>query len=141
MVGYYVSSGDREADNLFAPYIWGPTGLATFLKPLERRNYGPGLKLLLIECYVEGQFTEQLFDVIRVRNYSKKDKDISAQVPIRRSDFHDCTDRQRRQFLLNTTLEVIDLVRRRLEKRKLEIDFDHLRQDVENYGKAFLTAV
>jgi hypothetical protein len=140
MVGYFVSSGDPEVDSMFAPYVWGATGLANLLKPLKLKNYGTELKLLLIEYYVEGKFTEHLFDEIRLRNYSTKSKDISAQVPVRRSDFHDRTDRQRREFLLKTTLEAIELVRGRLEKRKLGVDFDRLRQDVEAVGIDFVAA-
>ena len=139
MIGYFIAAGDPRVGNLLNPYLWGSDGLARLLKPLKEKDYGPALKLLLIEYYVEGGFSS-FFNVteIKVRNYSSKNKDISVKIPVMRIDFHDRDDLSRRRFLLQTTLEAIELVRSRMERRKLVVDFELLRHDVETIGRRFL---
>jgi len=140
MVGYFVSSGDVQGGNLFADYIWGTHGLSTMLKPLTQKNYGEGLQLLLVKYFVEGQFPVHLPEHMRLRNYIARDRTIAVDVAVRKVDFHYAGDMRRREFVLKTTLEAIELVRARLAKRKLDIDFDALRQDVERAGGEFVAA-
>jgi hypothetical protein len=141
MIGFFVGSGDTTVGEMFTPYLWGSNGLANLLEPLKKKNYGSSLKLLLIEYYVEGEHSSA-FNVphIKVSNYSSKNKDISVKVPVRRIVFHDTDDLLRRKFLLQTTLEAIELVRIRLERKKLDVDIQRLRSDVEAIGEKFISA-
>jgi hypothetical protein len=139
MIGYFVAAGDPTVKDIIHPYIWGPDGLANLLRPLKEKDYGPALKLLLIEYYVEGTYSSA-FNVmeVKVSNYSSKNKDISVKVPIKKIDFHGKGDLHRRKFLLQTTLEAIELVRIRLERKKLAVDMQLLRCDVEAISKKFI---
>jgi hypothetical protein len=141
MIGYFVGSGDTNVNGMITSYLWGPNGLAKLVKPLKKKNYGPALKLLLIEYYGEGEFSSA-FNVpnVKVSNYSSKNRDISVKVPVKRIDFHDTDDLHKRKFLVQTTLEAIELVRVRLESKKLDVDMQRLRRDVEAIGEVFIAA-
>lgn len=141
MIGYFVLAGDPRVDNMFAPYIWGPSGIRTLLKSLGERNYGDSLTLLLIQFHVEGQFLAFGPPDLKVRNYTSKSKNIAVVIPVRPSRFHEVGEAQRREFVLKSTLDAIDAVERRLQKRHLNIDFDLLRHDVEMIGETYLKAV
>src|SRR5262245_12155604 len=120
MIGYFVGSGDTEVGKIFTPYLWGEKGLATLLEPLKDKNYDGDLRLLLIEYYIEGKFSK-IFDLeaIKIRNYSNKNKDISVKVPVTRSSFQDRDENGRRKYLVHTTLNAVELVEKRLTKKKL----------------------
>ena len=140
MIGYFVGSGDTTVGGMFTPYLWGLNGLAKLLEPVKKKNYGPALKLLLIQYYVEGEYSSAFnVSAVKVMNYSSKNKDISVRVPVRRIDFHDTDDLHRRQFLVQTTIEAVELVHVRLEKKKLDVDMQRLRRDVEVIGEKFMT--
>lgn len=141
MIAYFVSSGDPRVDAMFAPYIWGPSGLGTLLEPLRHKPYGDDLILLLIKFYVEGRFSYFYFPSrFKVENYSTKNRDIAVVIPVTRSVFHEVSEEQRREFVLRSTLEAIAAVRARLEKRKVNVDFDRLVKDVEEIGKVFISS-
>jgi hypothetical protein len=142
MISYFVAAGDPIVSDIIHPYIWGPDGLADLLRPLKKKDYGPALKLLLIEYYVEGTYSSA-FNImeVKVSNYSSKNKDISVKVPVKQIDFHGNDDLQRRKFLLQTTLKAIELVRIRLERKKLAVDMQLLKHDVEVLGKKFIPAM
>lgn len=141
MIGYFVASGDPRVDTMFAPYIWGSTGIRTLLESLEDKNYGDGLTLLLIQFHVEGQFMILGSAELKVRNYSTKTKNIAVVIPVTLSRFHEVGEAQRREFVLKSTLDAITAVEHRLQKRHLNIDFDLLRRDVESIGQAYLNPV
>jgi hypothetical protein len=141
MIGYFVKSGDITVSGMFTPYLWGSNGLAKLLKPLRKKNYGSALRLLLIQYYVEGQYlSSSEVPAVKVMNYSSKNKDISVRVPVNRIDFHNTDEFCRRRFLLQTTLEAIELVAIRLERKKLDVDMRRLKRDVESIGEQFMAA-
>ncbi|MBI1801234.1 MAG: hypothetical protein HY259_06720 [Chloroflexi bacterium] len=138
MIRYFVSAGDPEVGDMFDPYIWAPWGLGKRLKVIRHKNYGIGLTLLLIQYYVEGRFPTFGPEQLKVRNYSTKNKDIAVAIPVTRHEFHQVGDIPRKQFIVRSTLEAIDAVQARLAKRKLDIDFESLRQDVEKISEEYL---
>jgi len=138
MIGYFVKAGDHDVGEIFRPYIWGASGLGKRLKKIEHKDYGEGLSLLLIQYYVEGKFPIFGPHQLKVRNYSTKNKAISVAIPVKHSDFHDVRELQRRQFILSSTIAAIDAVEARLKKRKLNVDFASLRDDVKRIGRAFV---
>ena len=139
IIGYFQLSGDGIVEDLFTPYVWGDKGYTTFINPkITSTNYGTGLKLILIQYYVEGKFDIHAPDKPKLSNYSAKNKDIAVTVPVTRDKFHDVSDSKRRQFIADTTLQAIDMVEKRLSKRKLDINFDALRRDIQKAAQEYL---
>ena len=87
--------------------------------------------MLLIQFYVAGRFDIFAPDSPKLANYSNKNKDIAVKIPVRHHEFHYVSDSERRKFVANSILNAIELVRSRLEKRKLNIDFNQLQRDAE----------
>ncbi|WP_109672055.1 hypothetical protein [Dyadobacter jejuensis] len=139
MIGYYLSTGDEEVSNMFSPYVWKENGLDTLMDlKLAKKNYGDDLDLLLIQYYVEGKFSSYLPEEPKVGNYLKKNKDIAVAIAVTRDVFHDRNEFERREFIVNSTLNAIELVRKRLIKKKLDIDFDSLIRDVKELAYIYL---
>ena len=139
LISYYIHTGGMEVGDLFRPYVWGQHGLGSVLEACTLRDgYGHGLTLVLIQYFVEGEFSTGGPIEPKVSNYSTKNKDIAVAFPVTRDKFHDVGERQRRQFIVATTLQAIDMVEARLAKRKLDIDFERLRNDVLAAAKEYL---
>ena len=139
IIGYFQLSGDETVEDLFSPYIWEPKGFAMHFEPIILKNkYGEDLKLILIQYYVEGKLDLHAPDKPKLSNYSTKNRDIAVTVPVTRDKFHDVSDSKRRQFIVDTTLKAIDMVEKRLSKRKLDINFDALRKDIQKAAQEYL---
>src|SRR5690606_26755774 len=112
---------------MFTPYVWKEHGLDTLIEvKLAKENYGTDLDLLLIQYYVEGKFSSYLPEQPKVGNYLKKNKDIAVAIAVTRDIFHDQNEFERREFIVDSTLNAIELVKAKLIKKKLDIDFDRL---------------
>jgi cellulose biosynthesis protein BcsQ len=139
MIGYFIKSGDENVSEIFTPYVWKENGFENIFKTIiGEKDYGKDLKLLLIKYYVIGKFEINAPEQPKASNYSTNNKDIAVDVTVMPKDFHDRNDKERRTFIVNSTLSAIDLVRARLSKKKLDIDFDQLISDVEKAGKSFI---
>ena len=89
------------------------------------------LELLLIQYYVEGKFSRYLPEEPKVGNYSKKNKDIAVAIGVPCHLFHVKNEFERREFIVDSTLSAIVLVKNRLEKKKLDINFSALIKDIK----------
>ena len=140
IIRYFLWLGGEDADILFTPYVWGTSGFQYFLEQILSRDiYGNDLKLLLIKFYVVGSvISDEMPSRPKLLNYSRKNKDIAVAFAVTRDKFHDVGERERREFIVNTTLQAIDMVQGRLGKRKLDIDFEALRRDVKKAGIDFI---
>lgn len=139
MIGYFIKSGDESVSDIFTPYVWRERGFETLFKnTIGKKDYGSDLKLLLIKFYVEGKFEISGPEQPKLSNYSTKNKDIAVDIAVTPKDFHNKNDKERRSFVVNSTLNAIDLVREKLSKKKLDIDFDQLLNDVRIAGKKYL---
>ena len=139
IIGFFQLSGDEDVGDLFTPYVWGENCFTKFINPIiKSANYGIDLKLILIQYYVEGKFDLNAPDKPKLSNYSSKKKDIAVTIHVTRDKFHDVSDSKRRQFIVETTLQAIDMVEKRLSKRKLDINFDALRKDIQKAAKEYL---
>lgn len=137
IIGYFISAGDVDVGNLITPYI---NGFENYFEPiLTSKNYGTDLELLLVQYYVEGKFDICAPEKSRILNYSNKNKDIAVAFSVTRNKFHDVSDHKRRLFIVNTTLQAIDMVEKRLGKRKLDIHFASLRKDVRAAAEDYLS--
>jgi|GEM_PF-1410944 len=139
MIRYYINAGDERGSEMFTPYVWKDSGLGTLIKSgLEEKKYGVDLNLLLIQYYVAGEFSRYLPEEPKVSNYSTKNKDISVAIGVPSTLFHDRNEFERRVFVIDTTLNAIKLVKVKLEKKKLDIDFSKLIQDITHLGDQYL---
>ena len=139
MLGYFLKSGDETVSKMFTPYIWQEHGLGTlFNNMFSNKVYGPDLKLLLIMYYVEGKFEINGPALTKVNNYSRKNKDINVATTVKLGQFHDRNEFERREFILENTLNAVKLVREKLTKKKLNINFEELMSDIIKAGNAYL---
>lgn len=139
MIGYFLKSGDETVSQIFTPYIWQEHGLATlFESRFKNKDYGPDLKLLLIMYYVEGKFDINGPAIPKISNYSNKNKDLNIAITVKSGQFHDRNEFERREFVFDSTVNAIKLVRDKLAKKKLNINFDELMSDVTSVGNVYL---
>ena len=140
MINYSVLAGDSQVGRMFQPYIWGPSGIRTLLRVVDDEPYGTGLNSLLIRFYVEGQFPISAPAALKVRRYSTSTKNITVAIPVTPAQFHEVGEAQRREFILKSTWDAFNAVKRRLQKKHLNIDFAQARRDLEWIGQTYLNA-
>jgi hypothetical protein len=139
MIGYYISCGDTEVCDVFTPYVGMEKGISTQIDAvLKKENYGNDMQLLLIQYYVEGRFSNYLPSQPKLGNYVKKNKDIAVAIGVTREQFHSRNEFERREFIVDSTLSAIKLVKERLLKKKLDIDFNRLIDDVQEITVEYL---
>ena len=139
MIKYYLNTGDQTSSDMFTPYVWGKHGLGTMIdSALIDKKYGPDLKLLLIQYYIEGKFSSYLPEVPKVSNYSKKNLDIAVAFAVTPDLFHNRNEFEKREFIVDSTINAIKLVQNKLLKKKLHIDFDILLSDIKSVSKSYL---
>ena len=124
MIGYYLHAGDEESADMFTPYIWGSNGLGKRIKnQLDVSNLGFGLNLLLVKYYLEGKFSSYLPLEPKLGNYLKKNKDIGIDIGVTREAFHLREEFERREFIEDSTMKAVSMVQKRLDRKKLDINF------------------
>ena len=139
MIGYYLSTGDQQGSDMFSPYVWGSAGFDVLIKQkIKNKDYGKDLELLLIKYYVEGEFSRYLPHEPKVNNYMRKSKDIGVDVAVTRELFHNRNEFERREFVVDSTINVVKLVKDKLKKKKLDIDFDALLNDLKEISAEYL---
>lgn len=139
MIGFFLKSGDETVSEMFTPYIWQEHGLGTlFEKRFLNNDYGSDLKLLLIMFYVEGKFEINGPELPKVSNYSKKNKNIRVAITARPEQFHNKNEFERREFIVDSTINAIKLVRDKVAKKRLNINFDELISNLISVGNMYL---
>ncbi len=140
VVGCFLDLGGEDANQLFSPYVWSGRGVGDLIRErISGKRYGGDLDLLLIKYHIYGAFDpDWALDDVRVSNYMSKSKDVGVSFPVKPHQFKDVSERERRLFVVNTTLHAIDLVEKKLGKRKLDIDFVSLRRDVKEATDEYL---
>ena len=140
IIRYFLKLGGKQADKVFTPYVWGQFGIKTYLEAkLKCKKYGNDLQLLLVQYYVESEFKPSGYPEHPIMsNYSNKNKDIAVAFPVSKNKFQNVCKKDRRQFIVDTTLQAIEMVEGRLGERKLDIDFDSLRKDFKKASEIYL---
>lgn len=139
MVKYYLNTGDRLGSDMFSPYVWQGNGVGELIDKISlNKDYGQDLKLLLIKYYIEGEFSGYMPIEPKLGNYSAKNKDIAVDIAVTKELFHERSEFERREFIVDTTLNAVKLVRDKLKKKKLDIDFEALINDIKEASEAFL---
>ncbi len=136
MIGYFVLAGDFNAAEPFDLY---ERSFAKLVKQrMGNRHYGSDLDLILVQYHVEGKFLPQPTKEYRVGGFRKKEKSIGVVVWVARS-FKDKLEAEKRQFIVDTTLEVIRLVRTKMDRLGYKnIDFDTLTADVRKCADEYM---
>jgi hypothetical protein len=141
IIKYFTKSGDEKVSEMFTPYVWQEHGFNTVLNEyLLNHDFGTDLKLLLVEYYVEGKFDVNGPVYPKVSNYSKKDKSISVAFTVSKIVFHDRNEFERREFIIDSTKKAVELVRDKLLKKRLNIDFEKLLNEIKPVINKYLIA-
>lgn len=111
-------------------------------KKLVYPNYWTDLQLLLIQYHLSTSNNiwnfEWLKDVKKLWNYSPKGKSISVIIPVVLEDFLKLSPRERKEKFAKDAIYAVTLVRERLEKKKLDINFTRLISDLEECNEEYL---
>ena len=136
MIGYFTLAGDIYADSPFGAY---QQSFANLVKQrIGDRRYGDGLDLILIQYYLEGKYLHQVKKDYRVQGYRKKEKSVAAIVWVARS-FGNRPETEKRQFIIDSTLEVIKLVHIKMDRLGYKnIEFDRLTADVRGCADEYI---
>lgn len=71
-------------------------------------------------------------------NYSPKGKSISVIIPVVLEDFLKLSPQERRKKFAYDAIYAVSLVRERLKKKKLDINFEKLISDLEKCNEEYL---
>ena len=149
MIGYFTLAGDIDADTPFGAYR---QSFAKLVKQrIGDRRYGDGLDLILIKYYLEGKYLHKVSKDYpegkylhmvtkdyRVQGYRKKEKSVAAIVYVARS-FAIMPETDKRQFIIDSTLEVIRLVHIKMDRLGFKnIDFDRLTADMRECAGEYI---
>jgi hypothetical protein len=137
MIGYFLKEGGPEIGDTFVKYN-NEYNYSFLEKSIKKKKYGNDLKLILIEYHVSGKFLDWVDIHPRVLNYSNKNKDIGVVIGVKAEDFLALSDQGKKQFMVGTTRQAVLDVRKRLEKKKLDINFDQLLKDLNEVNKKYL---
>lgn len=139
MVGYFIKGGDEQVSDMFIKYVWQEKGFENYLEELTlNKKYSSELDLLLVQYYVEGKFDTNGPEEPTVSNYSMKEKSISVAMSVRNKDFHNKGERERKEFIVKSTIDAIELAKPKILKKKIEVDWDALLTDVKQAGIKFM---
>lgn len=137
MVKYYLDTGDQLGSDMFSPYVWEGNGFGELINKISlNKEYGLDLKLLLVKYYIEGKFSGYMPIEPKPGNYSTKNKDIAVDVAVTKELFHNRNEFERREFIVDSTLNAVKLVQEKL--KKLDVDFDSLLSDLKEVSKQYL---
>ncbi len=139
MVGYFLSCGDETVCQMFSPYLWGENGFSTlFESKFINKDYGSNLNLLLIKYYVEGRFDIHGPENFKLGNYSRKNKNIAVDVAVKKENFHNKNEFERREFVVDSSTNAIIGVKNKFEKAKILFDFHELIKDIKEVTSEYL---
>ncbi|HRP03255.1 MAG TPA: hypothetical protein PLE30_11465 [Candidatus Kapabacteria bacterium] len=130
ILGCFVSSmmNDTNGD-LFRNYIWGQKGIYTILKQLNQGNYGNDLIIILFQFYVN-PLQEKRERLKEIESYRKNEKSIGIPIIIDNENFFCKSEEEKYNFLLNTILSKLLLLKNVVIRRKLDTKIDNLIQDI-----------
>jgi hypothetical protein len=119
---------DKECAE-FRQLIWGETGLFTQLGKLTPENYGKDLNLVLFK-FILKPLPFEISKYKRIENYSTKNKDLAINIFVNDENFFQFPIEGRIDSITQFVSEGLEEVSQHLTKRKLDTDFQKLKQDV-----------
>jgi hypothetical protein len=118
MIDYFIKVSTGESGDIFRKYVWSFRKLIN--EYINITKYSDDVDLLLIEFSMEGKFIEYPKKEIRFRSYRLKEKSAAVTVGVRK-EFIEWTDNEKKQFIITSTLNSIELARNALRKKGLDI--------------------
>lgn len=143
MIGYYLQCYGPDED--WEIFNQNNNHYNTFQKEkIARSLYWEDILLLLIQYHLSTKNNVVDFDgAMKIRkkisNYSSKEKSISVIFPVILEDFLKLSLQEKKQKFADDAVYAVKLVQERLEKKKLDIDFNKLILDLEKCNKEYLT--
>ena len=139
MLSAYIQLNGPELDDSFTAIIHGPSGFFTLWDAAHSAtNYGNDVEFLLFGFYVEGSFGLHMPDKITLGRFSSTSRSIRITVPVTRTDFHNCDDRQRRLFVAHAVELGVELAAAR-HAAKRDTDFQRLLHDVAETSRRYIS--
>lgn len=136
MIGYFIKAGDVKVDENFSPYAFLYGNIID--QTIVEKNYGTGLKLILIEYLLEGDFMAFPKKRIIITPLRKKEQAISVRIGVPK-DFGEWNEQDKKWFVVNTTREAVQLVRDHLFKNiNIDINFTQLTMDLDQCAVLYL---
>jgi hypothetical protein len=136
VIGFFVKAGDVIVSKAFRPYCWKFRDIVN--EKIANKKYGDGLKLILIEFLLEGQFLSLPERLIKISYYRKSEQSISAVVGIPKT-FADMEEIEKKRLIAESAIEGVEAVKERMIKKGFDkIDFQQLLDDLRACAKEYL---
>ncbi len=136
MIGYFTRAGNWNVAIGFNPYERVFNNILK--RKIEDKDFGIGLDLILIEYTLEGSYLQLPAKPIKVLPYSKKQRALSVVVGVSK-EFGNMSDISKRQFIINTTIESVKLVQKKMQRLGFnDIDFKSLLDDIQECAIEYL---
>lgn len=104
--------------------------------------YWKDLELLLIEYHLSADKNIMPFKYALERkivsSYSIKDKSISVLIPVILKDFFKLSEDDRMKKFCDDTIYAVNMIKERMNKKKLDVNITKLLEDLEKCNKEFL---
>ena len=118
MVGFFIKVSTGESGDVFRKYVWSFRKLIK--ENININKYSDDVDLLLIEFTMEGKFVKYPKKDIRFISYRVKEKSAAVAVGVRK-EFIEWTDHEKKQFIIASTLDSIELAKNAFIKKGLDI--------------------
>ncbi|AZA75186.1 Imm44 family immunity protein [Chryseobacterium indoltheticum] len=119
----------KHQGDLFHTYIYGDNRICNTLKTLNSEDYGKDLKLALFQFYVNPMKYE--VDMLKeIESYRKNEKSIGIPIIITDENFFSKSEEGRFNYLKQTILQKIDLLKEVVKKKKLDTNMELLKSDL-----------
>lgn len=111
------------------------------LENMKEGQYWSNLRFILIQYHISTP--KNLWDfgyVLKsppLKNYSSKEKAISVIIPVILEEYLKLSPQERKQKFADDAIYAVKLVQERLEKKKLDINFNQLLIDLEKCNKEY----
>ena len=131
IIGVYASFGFEEPNKEFIKQIlWGENGIKNQFISLKSEDYGTDISLILFEFYINPipYLRENLKEI---GSYRKKEKSIGIPTLLDNENFFNLNKNEQNEYLKNTILNKLTLVKEKVKRNKLNFNIDELILDVK----------
>lgn len=118
-----------EQGREFRNYIWGEKGISKKIEQLNFEDYGNDLKLILFQFYVNPDLVE-VQSLLEIEKYRKREKSIGIPIIVNDENFFNMSEKERYNFLKESTLAKLDLLAEVVKKKKLDTNIEKLKSDL-----------
>lgn len=135
LLGFYGSFGfDDPNTEKVRSYLWGENGLDGKLKSIKPDTFGKDFDLILFQVY-SNPVSELRDNLKEIESYRKKEKSIGISIVLDDTNFFHLDEQARQVFLVDVILEKLDRLKEVVARRRLDLDVNQLKQQVEQLLK------